>query len=401
VEQFDKFSSGQLLRRERINRSLTQEEVAEKIGTTATNVSRWELGHTSPTPYFRRKLSELFEKSPQELFPLAFQEPIPSTSTPLTLQHSSSQQDIDAYKKTVEQTITTTESQGEKGSEMDSAFRFNAPLSDASEFHGRRGEWIPLLRRLRLLSSVSIIGQRRIGKTWLLSYLRLVAPAQLGSSFHIGYIDATMPSCDTLDNLTASMLEALGIYRSDSSTTDEHLTILEKTVKELSEKKETLVLCIDEFEGLCDKPGFHLSVLERLRAMTNIGLCLVIASRHPLVSVVAQKVGKSGETSPFFNVFEQITLKPFVRKEAEAFAHTKSKQAGFTAQEYAYLLKFGQEEEGNQQWPPMRLQLVGKMIEEDKILSEREPLYPHLPSEPDYWHEFKVRLEEKYQGVIG
>src|SRR2546425_11537398 len=82
VEQFDKVSSGQLLRRERVNRSFSQEEVAEKIGTTATNVSRWELGHTSPTPYFRRQLCELFEKSPQELFPLTFQENIPSTSKP-------------------------------------------------------------------------------------------------------------------------------------------------------------------------------------------------------------------------------------------------------------------------------------------------------------------------------
>jgi len=210
-----------------------------------------------------------------------------------------------------------------------------------------------------------------------------------------------MPSCDTLRDLTASMLAALHISSPDGFTTNELLALLEKAVKESSTKKETLVLCIDEFEGLCDKTDFHMSLLESLRAMTNIGLCMVIASRQPLVNVIAQKVGKSGETSPFFNVFEQITLKPFIRREAEAFAQAKSKQAGFTAQEYASLLKFWQEEEGKEQWPPLRLQLVGQMIEEDKILSEREPLYPYLLSDLNYWQEFQVRLEEKYQGVIG
>src|SRR5207249_3902670 len=55
VEKFDKVTYGQRLRRERIDRSFSQEEVAEEIGTTAANVSRWELGYTFPTPYYRRK----------------------------------------------------------------------------------------------------------------------------------------------------------------------------------------------------------------------------------------------------------------------------------------------------------------------------------------------------------
>jgi hypothetical protein len=295
-------------------------------------------------------------------------------------------------------------SEPQKGEEyrgMNSVFRFNTSLTDVREFFGRRGECIPLLRRLRLRSSVSIIGQRRIGKTWLLSYLRLVAPTQLGPGYRIGYVDATLPSCNTLDDFTASLLEVAEVSSFERSTTNEHLIRLEQAVKELGEKQETLVLCIDEFESLCEKAGFQMTVLERLRAMTNLGLCLLTASKEPLLRVVAEKVGKSGETSPFFNVFEQITLKPFVRKEAEAFAQAKSIQAGFTAQECAYLLQFGQEEEGSQQWPPLRLQLVGKMIEEDKILSEQEPLYPFLPTDAHYWQEFKDRLEEKYRGVVG
>jgi tetratricopeptide (TPR) repeat protein/transcriptional regulator with XRE-family HTH domain len=55
------------LKQERELRAWTQGEVAEKIGTTQVNVSRWEKGTTSPGPYYRQKLSELFGKSVEEL----------------------------------------------------------------------------------------------------------------------------------------------------------------------------------------------------------------------------------------------------------------------------------------------------------------------------------------------
>jgi transcriptional regulator with XRE-family HTH domain len=52
---------------ERIRRRWTQLEVADRLGTTPGNVSRWERGITSPGPYFRSKLCELFGSSAQEL----------------------------------------------------------------------------------------------------------------------------------------------------------------------------------------------------------------------------------------------------------------------------------------------------------------------------------------------
>jgi transcriptional regulator with XRE-family HTH domain len=57
----------QRLSAERMRRRWSQLEVADQLGTTPGNVSRWERGLTSPGPYFRRKLCELFGKSAQEL----------------------------------------------------------------------------------------------------------------------------------------------------------------------------------------------------------------------------------------------------------------------------------------------------------------------------------------------
>ena len=55
------------LKYERERCSWSQEQFAELVGTTATNVSRWERGVTFPKPYFRQKLCELLGKNAEEL----------------------------------------------------------------------------------------------------------------------------------------------------------------------------------------------------------------------------------------------------------------------------------------------------------------------------------------------
>mgnify|MGYP001499277245 CR=1 FL=1 len=55
------------LKQEREQRGWTQSEVAERIGSTRINISRWENGITIPSPYYRRRLGELFGKSILEL----------------------------------------------------------------------------------------------------------------------------------------------------------------------------------------------------------------------------------------------------------------------------------------------------------------------------------------------
>jgi transcriptional regulator with XRE-family HTH domain len=51
----------------RHQRQWSQQEVANRIGTTALTVSRWERGITTPGRYFRQQLCELFRLTPEEL----------------------------------------------------------------------------------------------------------------------------------------------------------------------------------------------------------------------------------------------------------------------------------------------------------------------------------------------
>lgn len=60
-------SPNHALKRERQLRCWSQLEVADQIGTTAFNVSRWERGITSPGSYFRQQLCLVFGKGPCEL----------------------------------------------------------------------------------------------------------------------------------------------------------------------------------------------------------------------------------------------------------------------------------------------------------------------------------------------
>jgi hypothetical protein len=277
--------------------------------------------------------------------------------------------------------------------DISNVFLFNQQLLSPDEFFGRARERLTLLDRTNKQASTSIVGPRRIGKTWLMSYLQLVAPEKLGSLFRLRYLDATAQQCATVAGFAASVLELLTLQKYSFTDKQEALLVLEQEVQDLA-RDHVLVLCIDEFEGFGNRHEFDLHFFTALRALAHRYLCLVVASKQPLIDIV----GDYGKTSGFFNVFKQCALEPFSKKEAEGFIRSKGDQAHLTEQERQYLLRFGQV---NGACWPIRLQLVGEMLLEDKVLAMREndPDY-YRPSDPDYWREFERRLEQTYRGVV-
>jgi hypothetical protein len=275
-----------------------------------------------------------------------------------------------------------------------STFLFNQPLPDPGEFYGRVRERETLLNRTRNGASTSIVGPRRIGKTWLMSYLKLVARKELGTRYLLGYLDATTARCAMVMGFAASSIEAWGVERRTSNDADGWLALLEQVVQELTSKNQVPALCIDEFEGFGNRQVFDLHFFTALRAMTQIGLCLVVASKIPLIDFISDY----GKTSGFFNVFEQLMIRPFSRKEAERFLQSKGTEVGVTERELERLLPFGLQD--GEYWP-VRLQLAGKMLLEDKLLAEREHDQDYYqPEDPHYWQEFDHRFKEIFRGVM-
>ncbi len=55
------------LQHERELKGWSQEKLAQEVGTTAKIVGRWERGESKPTPYYRQKLIQIFNKNAEEL----------------------------------------------------------------------------------------------------------------------------------------------------------------------------------------------------------------------------------------------------------------------------------------------------------------------------------------------
>jgi hypothetical protein len=158
-------------------------------------------------------------------------------------------------------------------------------------------------------------------------------------------------------------------------------------------------LCIDEFEAFGNNTVFNLQFFSELRSLAGPGLdlCFVIASKTPLIDIV----GDIGKTSGFFNIFEQLTLKPFNSEEADEFIDAKGTQAGFNDQERDYLRTNGREYSSNgPHWPPLRLQIAGALLDRDKKLATAGHPEHYRPADIVYWKEFEERLNEKYRGMV-
>ncbi len=356
-----------VLRSMREKRGWTQEELAEKVGTTGVTVSRWESGVTSPNRYFRKMLSNVYDKSIEELGLLQDEG-----------NDQASPQEVEQDEEMAEEVIAApvfTRSQP--------IFLFNEPLPAAGELYGRRRERETLISRTFRKASTSIMGPRRSGKSWLVQYLLHSAPYEFGSRFYVRYLDATMPGCSTVAGFVDEVLEEFGL---SVPRTHKGLVALERGLKSLKAKNRVPVLCIDEFEGFSNRQEFTLDFFRGLRAMTQkFDLALVVVSRSPLSEVI----GKDVETSGFFNIFEPCTLEPFAVQDAREFILAKGQQANFGQLEYACMWKYGEVSE--QKWPPLRLQLVGKLLLEENGQIRDDPLY---------WRHFEQRLEDRYRGVV-
>ena len=82
MPQPEKMPINQQLRNERLQRHWSQQELADQLGTTVISIKRWERNITTPSPYFRLKLTPLFGKSAEELGLLKEEGLLPQTQKP-------------------------------------------------------------------------------------------------------------------------------------------------------------------------------------------------------------------------------------------------------------------------------------------------------------------------------
>ncbi len=199
-------------------------------------------------------------------------------------------------------------------------------------FLGRADALSLILDRLSAdaLSSTSIVGERRIGKTSLLNFVikRHHELLQQGYKWAFAYIDmstaqASNPS-SFMEVLRHSILE-WAKFEAWSRDHDGDLEVLKRSFVHLKSAGVRLVLCMDEFEGSVAydnalRPLFH----ELRSAGSNGEIAMLTVTRVSLIDLFAEW----GRVSPFGNIFATARLKPMTKEEWERIVSTGFARTG-------------------------------------------------------------------------
>jgi len=58
---------GDHLKKKRLDLKLLQGDIAQKFGTSEASIHNWEMGHTTPSPFFVPKIAEFLGYVPFEM----------------------------------------------------------------------------------------------------------------------------------------------------------------------------------------------------------------------------------------------------------------------------------------------------------------------------------------------
>ncbi len=204
-------------------------------------------------------------------------------------------------------------------------FYHRGPIRDPHFFWNRTEEMDHARLLLGKGQSVSIVGPRRIGKSSLL--LQLAGSNRAGSSHdHYVYFSCEGWSRTTPASLHALLLEAIGAASLPTNSPMDYRTF-RKGVLNAIPPGAHLVLLLDEFESLSANPNLDATFFSGLRALASTGrVVFVTASARSLGWLTFAE--PTALSSPFFNIFTQINLRPFAQAEAEAMLRSFAAAAG-------------------------------------------------------------------------
>jgi hypothetical protein len=195
---------------------------------------------------------------------------------------------------------------------LENPFTERAMLKEAEQFVGRTREINNILPRLRTGNSVSLVGDRRIGKSSLLYYLFLTGNERLSDirkeKYHFLYFDFMSSTVKSPADFTIEICRLLGIETNNEKIKAEPLVELEKKLHQYSLQKN-LILLLDEFEKVIDRQELYkIDFFETLRSLCNAQkLTIITASKKTL-----KQIGnETGLNSPFWNIFVSIPLAEF------------------------------------------------------------------------------------------
>lgn len=209
----------------------------------------------------------------------------------------------------------------------DNPFFNRQRIIDPAYFYGRAREVEALYSAIATRQSRSIVGERKMGKSSLLTFLSCPTslrqhgfdPAQhvfiymdLEGMANIGY-DEFWP--ELLDQLALALPENQETLQSQAAEMSSQAEVRFMQVRRLLRRVDRaglrVILMLDEFESLATNPAFDAGFYGELRSLAGeLGLTYITTSKQGLYDLTYRH--SDTLSSPFFNIFseERLNLMP-------------------------------------------------------------------------------------------
>lgn len=215
-------------------------------------------------------------------------------------------------------------------------------ISNPSDFFGRKKEIRKIYSRLDAPQpqSISIVGDRRIGKSSLLNFVynrknRKRNMQNYDNTIFV-YLDFqrsvdfdVTKFIDFVFNVFGYETKAGRKYSEREKTLDDFKEVIE----ELNQDGRRIILLMDEFEVITNNEKFEEDFFSFLRSMANSYKVAYVTSSCDELQRLCHNEDISD--SPFFNIFSNLPLKPFSREEAIELISIPSKIEGFPLEKYS------------------------------------------------------------------
>jgi hypothetical protein len=218
---------------------------------------------------------------------------------------------------------------------MQNPYNYNYPVQKTEDFFGRASIIAKIYSRIgaERPQSVSLVGDPKIGKSSLLWYLAQPETKKQFLNDHANYVYFYIPVVDNgdldFDNFSKMFWKII------LTDIDKYLDLEEKTpsydlfkkiVERLTQNQKKVILFFDDFHLTTQNESFPLEFFSFLRSLANnYNLAFVTTSYLDLQQLC---VSKEVEESPFFNIFTNLSLKPFEETEAVQLIIEPSKKHG-------------------------------------------------------------------------
>ncbi|MFZ2071038.1 MAG: hypothetical protein WAV32_05500 [Halobacteriota archaeon] len=179
-----------------------------------------------------------------------------------------------------------------------------------------------------------------------------------GDEYRVAYMDMQDAKNQTVKGFLKYSLKELGSDPGviSSNSHNENLIAFSDSIEGLRSEIKP-VLLIDEFEILTKRPGeFNNDFFDAMRSLGSHGnIAYVTASLHALKT----RCTVGNFTSPFYNIFSQLSLRLFSPEETADFLSAKREGVEFSEEEIAFIKKIAKNH-------PLHLQIACYHVLENK-----------------------------------